>query len=118
MKVALNHKNTHHQNCRSQYYILVTKNLTYPNTRRTFCNQKQVKNEEKESQELRFQKMKKFEEDTAQLIRVLPDRPFIVRLDGHGFSKFTKVFEKPFDKRSMYRYKFNMKFGTQCTGRL
>lgn len=30
--------------------------------------------------------------------RLDPKNPFVVRLDGHGFSKFTKGFQKPFDR--------------------
>ena len=30
-----------------------------------------------------------------------PTLPFMIRLDGHCFSKFTKQFDKPFDIRSM-----------------
>jgi len=32
-------------------------------------------------------------------LNVKNDQPFIVRLDGHRFSKFTKGFKKPFDER-------------------
>jgi len=31
--------------------------------------------------------------------RLPADQPFVMRLDGHGFSKFTRGFDKPFDER-------------------
>jgi tRNA(His) guanylyltransferase len=42
-------------------------------------------------------RMKSYE---AELDHVLPsDRPIILRLDGHGFSRFTSHFARPFDER-------------------
>lgn len=40
-------------------------------------------------------RMKKYERDLE--IRIPPDHSFIIRLDGHSFSKFTNGFKKPFD---------------------
>jgi tRNA(His) 5'-end guanylyltransferase len=42
------------------------------------------------------ERMKSLEGDSES--RLDPDQPFVVRLDGHKFSKFTKGFEKPLDK--------------------
>jgi tRNA(His) 5'-end guanylyltransferase len=44
-------------------------------------------------------KMKEFEKATD--MRVDPTKPWIIRLDGHHFSRFTKGWQKPFDQRSM-----------------
>ena len=42
-------------------------------------------------------RMKRYETDTEHS---LPDGlPVIIRVDGHGFSKFTGGFQKPFDER-------------------
>lgn len=44
------------------------------------------------------ERMKEYEKDTtSQFLR--GDLPWIVRLDGHHFSKFTRGFTKPFDQR-------------------
>ncbi|KAJ7170855.1 tRNAHis guanylyltransferase-domain-containing protein [Mycena crocata] len=43
------------------------------------------------------ERMKRYEATTEQ--RLPEDQPIILRLDGHGFSKFTSSFEKPFDTR-------------------
>ena len=40
-------------------------------------------------------RMKDYEKQQLQFIP--PDWPFIVRLDGNSFSKFTKQLKKPFD---------------------
>lgn len=32
------------------------------------------------------------------------DFPFIIRLDGHKFSTFTKNFKKPYDERSIHSF--------------
>lgn len=40
---------------------------------------------------------KGYEKTTMQ--RLSPDRPVLVRLDGHRFSSFTKGFHKPYDMR-------------------
>ena len=42
-------------------------------------------------------RMKSYEFHQERTIN--PDQYFCVRLDGHSFSKYTKGFEKPFDKR-------------------
>ncbi|CAK5268449.1 unnamed protein product [Mycena citricolor] len=42
-------------------------------------------------------RMKSYEAVTDQLLA--SDQPAIIRIDGHGFSKFTHGFEKPFDER-------------------
>ncbi|KAF2116110.1 tRNAHis guanylyltransferase-domain-containing protein [Lophiotrema nucula] len=42
-------------------------------------------------------RMKQYE--TLTDIKLPPDKPVILRLDGHGFSRFTKSFNKPFDER-------------------
>jgi len=41
--------------------------------------------------------MKKFE--SAQEVQLVPWQPYVVRVDGHLFSKFTKKFKKPYDVR-------------------
>lgn len=41
--------------------------------------------------------VKKWEKDSEDDLD--PDQPFIIRLDGHKFSKFTKKFRKPSDQR-------------------
>ena len=43
-------------------------------------------------------RMKKYEETALITKKASDELPLIVRLDGHGFSKFTKGFLKPFDK--------------------
>lgn len=42
-------------------------------------------------------RMKEYEATTEQYLD--PALPFVVRLDGHGFSKFTRGLQKPFDMR-------------------
>ncbi|KAF2073315.1 hypothetical protein CYY_005368 [Polysphondylium violaceum] len=42
-------------------------------------------------------RMKSYEAN--QQILIQKEQPFIIRLDGHGFSKFTAVFKKPWDIR-------------------
>jgi tRNA(His) guanylyltransferase len=42
-------------------------------------------------------RMKTYEATTVQLLD--PKLPFIIRLDGHKFSTFTRAFRKPFDDR-------------------
>ncbi|KAJ6507954.1 tRNAHis guanylyltransferase-domain-containing protein [Mycena vitilis] len=50
-----------------------------------------------DSRESLGDRMKRYEATTEQ---ILPeDQPAIIRLDGHGFSKFTRGFDKPFDVR-------------------
>ena len=44
-------------------------------------------------------RMKEYEKNQLQFI--LPTEPFIVRLDGNSFSKFTKQMKKPFDDNFM-----------------
>ncbi|KAJ7928847.1 hypothetical protein B0H13DRAFT_2228821 [Mycena leptocephala] len=41
------------------------------------------------------ERMKRYEAVTDQYLP--DDQPAIIRIDGHGFSKFTRGFEKPFD---------------------
>eukprot|EP00026_Physarum_polycephalum_P013869 Phypoly_transcript_14322.p1 GENE.Phypoly_transcript_14322~~Phypoly_transcript_14322.p1 ORF type:complete len:318 (+),score=54.72 Phypoly_transcript_14322:106-954(+) len=43
-------------------------------------------------------RMKKYEETTTSN-KISPNQPFIIRLDGHKFSTFTKPFRKPYDER-------------------
>ncbi|KAK7033287.1 Thg1 domain-containing protein [Favolaschia claudopus] len=43
------------------------------------------------------ERMKRYEAATDQLLT--DDQPAILRVDGHGFSKFTRGFDKPFDER-------------------
>jgi tRNA(His) guanylyltransferase len=43
-------------------------------------------------------RMKKYEESTTSG-KILPNTPFIIRLDGHKFSTFTKPFRRPYDER-------------------
>ncbi|KAJ7476120.1 tRNAHis guanylyltransferase-domain-containing protein [Mycena latifolia] len=43
------------------------------------------------------ERMKTYEAATEQHLPV--DQPALIRIDGHGFSKFTKGFDKPFDAR-------------------
>eukprot|EP01132_Coremiostelium_polycephalum_P000770 gene770-955_t len=42
-------------------------------------------------------RMKGYESESAFTLK--PNQPFIIRLDGHGFSKFTRSFKKPWDIR-------------------
>ncbi|KAJ7031391.1 tRNAHis guanylyltransferase-domain-containing protein [Mycena alexandri] len=42
-------------------------------------------------------RMKRYEAGTEQLLP--DDSPALIRIDGHGFSKFTRGFDKPFDVR-------------------
>ena len=44
--------------------------------------------------------MKEYEAASSTFIDIL--KPFIVRLDGHSFSKYTKGFKRPFDERRAY----------------
>lgn len=41
-------------------------------------------------------RMRQHEENSQGIKKVDPDKPFIIRLDGNNFSKFTKGLEKPF----------------------
>jgi tRNA(His) 5'-end guanylyltransferase len=43
--------------------------------------------------------MKQYEQNSP-LNELRIDQPFIIRLDGHKFSTFTRCFKKPFDERS------------------
>ncbi|KAJ7261790.1 tRNAHis guanylyltransferase-domain-containing protein [Mycena haematopus] len=43
------------------------------------------------------ERMKRYEAATDQ--QLSDDQPVIIRVDGHGFSKFTRGFNKPFDDR-------------------
>ncbi|KAJ7269841.1 tRNAHis guanylyltransferase-domain-containing protein [Mycena rebaudengoi] len=43
------------------------------------------------------ERMKSYEASTEQ--HLPPEQPVLIRIDGHGFSKFTRGFEKPFDQR-------------------
>lgn len=45
--------------------------------------------------------MKSLEEASGGGIKVPTGKPFAVRVDGVGFSKFTRAFEKPFDPQIM-----------------
>ncbi len=42
-------------------------------------------------------RMRNYEELSYGIKKVDPSSPFIIRLDGNGFSKFTRNLEKPFD---------------------
>ena len=42
-------------------------------------------------------RMKHYETESLSIIKIPPYMPFIVRLDGKGFSKLTKGMRKPFD---------------------
>jgi len=42
-------------------------------------------------------RMKEYEEITSH--KVEPNQPFVIRLDGHHFSSYSKPFNKPFDER-------------------
>jgi tRNA(His) guanylyltransferase len=42
-------------------------------------------------------RMREYEANSRGVKSVEPNTPFIIRLDGNGFSKFTKNLEKPFD---------------------
>jgi tRNA(His) 5'-end guanylyltransferase len=44
-------------------------------------------------------RMKAYERTTQ--VYVDSSTPYVIRLDGHTFSKFTRGFKKPFDDRSM-----------------
>ncbi|KYQ90124.1 hypothetical protein DLAC_08709 [Tieghemostelium lacteum] len=44
-------------------------------------------------------RMKQYENNVNNLLTIQPGQSFIIRLDGHGFSKFTKSFVKPWDIR-------------------
>ena len=64
----------------------------------------------KEEEEIKIQK-KKIRDETGQRMKEFEQQyetnvdsslPFLVRLDGHGFSKFTRGFRKPYDERSFY----------------
>ena len=41
--------------------------------------------------------MKEYEHSSLEVTKILPYRPFLVRLDGRSFSKFTYGLQKPFD---------------------
>jgi len=43
-------------------------------------------------------RMKMYESQTTQT-KLIPKLPIIARLDGHGFSKWTKGLKRPYDKR-------------------
>ncbi|KAF7336777.1 Thg1 domain-containing protein [Mycena venus] len=43
------------------------------------------------------ERMKRYEAATDQ--QLTNDKPLIIRIDGHGFSRFTRGFDKPFDPR-------------------
>ena len=45
--------------------------------------------------------MKRYEERTTSS-KIARNEPFIIRLDGHKFSTFTRPFQKPFDERCMW----------------
>jgi len=44
-------------------------------------------------------RMKSYEKPTAMVLD--PSKPFIIRIDGHKFSSYTRPFNKPFDDRSI-----------------
>ncbi len=72
--------------------------LKHPSTLRLFCLQKEVELTSKE----REARMRGYEIETLQMSHFPPEHPYIVRLDGHRFSKFTSSFEKPYDCRSNF----------------
>ena len=43
-------------------------------------------------------RMKVYEKDNSHRFKNIDEYPVIARIDGRGFSKFTKSFDKPFDK--------------------
>ncbi|KAJ7859129.1 tRNAHis guanylyltransferase-domain-containing protein [Mycena olivaceomarginata] len=49
------------------------------------------------SRETLGERMKRYEAATDQ--QLPNDQPALLRIDGHGFSKFTRGFSKPFDQR-------------------
>ncbi|KAM9964980.1 hypothetical protein ACTFIW_004777 [Dictyostelium discoideum] len=53
--------------------------------------------DKKKDMELLGDRMKSYEDDMK--IQIEKNKPFIIRLDGHSFSKFTKNFTKPHDIR-------------------
>ena len=68
---------------------------------RNFCNKTQdvIKLDKYNTKEIE-EHMKSLEHSSRGLVYVPKELPFIVRLDGHKFSTFTKGFDKPFDLRS------------------
>jgi len=52
-----------------------------------------------ESMDVIGDRMKKYEEDIGSSSILKANKPFLVRLDGHRFSKFTSGFKKPYDDR-------------------
>jgi len=57
-----------------------------------------VKSEAKSSKDALGDRMKMYEQDYAGE-KIMPLLPICARLDGKGFSKFTKGMERPYDKR-------------------
>ncbi len=51
---------------------------------------------------VRQKDMLEHKEEEAQ-IRLVEGNPYVLRLDGHHFSKFTACFKKPNDPRSMLK---------------
>lgn len=47
-------------------------------------------------------RMKEYEKSSESIAKIAPYLPYIVRLDGRSFSKFTSGFHKPFDSTFMY----------------
>uniref|UniRef100_A0A6B2LJK8 tRNAHis guanylyltransferase catalytic domain-containing protein n=1 Tax=Arcella intermedia TaxID=1963864 RepID=A0A6B2LJK8_9EUKA len=45
------------------------------------------------------EKMKEYENECFGKLVLDDSKPFVIRLDGHRFSKFTSHFKKPFDER-------------------
>jgi tRNA(His) guanylyltransferase len=43
------------------------------------------------------ERMKEYEHDSLSVVKIEPYRPFVVRLDGRSFSKFTAGMKSPFD---------------------
>ncbi|KAL6070841.1 Thg1 domain-containing protein [Balamuthia mandrillaris] len=44
-------------------------------------------------------RMKEHEKMVSSTGRIDPSTPYVIRLDGHKFSKFTKAFKRPYDER-------------------
>ena len=55
------------------------------------------KEEKRKKKDPLGERMKEYEGQTAMFLE--KEQPWIVRLDGHHFSKFTRGFRKPFDER-------------------
>ena len=60
--------------------------------------------------------MKRYEERTTSS-KIARNEPFIIRLDGHKFSTFTRPFQKPFDERCMWGRRERRREGERRRGR-